>query len=88
MHGDVALDREAGINIAKEKLQQAMDPEYFVAIRTITGGPAASAMQPQIEHASQQLQLDQQWLAATRANLEEAKVLLHRECESIIQFHP
>jgi len=80
--------QKTGVNITKEQLQQAMNPEYFVAIRTVTGGPATSAMQPQIDRASQQLQLDQQWLDSTRTNLEEAKTLLHRECESIIQHHP
>lgn len=80
--------QKAGIDITKEQLQEAMDPEHFVAIRTIIGGPAASAMQPQIDHASQQLQLDQQWLTGTQANLEEANALLQRECNSITQSHP
>ncbi|SDE92434.1 argininosuccinate lyase [Terriglobus roseus] len=79
--------QEAKLNITKQQLRQAMDPEHFVAIRTITGGPASSAMQAQIDHASQQLQVDEQWLAATRANLEKAKTLLQRECELITQSH-
>ncbi|WP_047498202.1 argininosuccinate lyase [Terriglobus sp. TAA 43] len=77
----------SGLSITKDLLQQAMDPEYFVAIRNIAGGPAVSAMQPQIDRASRQLLLDQQWMTATRASLGEAKVLLQSECESIIQAH-
>lgn len=79
--------QDARLNITKQQLQQAMDPRHFVAIRTITGGPASSAMQTQIDHASQQLQVDEEWVSATRANLEEAKTLLQRECELITQSH-
>lgn len=79
--------QDAGIGITKQQLQQAMDPEHFVAIRSVVGGPAPSAMQSQIGYSSEQLQIDQQWLTATQAGLEEAEAQLQRECKAIVA-HP
>ncbi|HEY9139098.1 MAG TPA: argininosuccinate lyase [Terriglobus sp.] len=79
--------QQAGIEITKQQLQQAMDPEHFVAIRSIVGGPAASSMQSQIVYSSNQLQSDRQWLNATQVSLEEAETQLQRECQAIVA-HP
>ncbi|MEZ2346062.1 argininosuccinate lyase [Terriglobus sp. RCC_193] len=80
--------QEAGIDITKQQLQQAMDPAHFVEVRSVVGGPAASAMQPQIDYASQQLKLDRQWLTTAQSNLVEAEAMLRRECQIIVQSHP
>lgn len=79
--------QDAGIAITKPQLQEAMDPQHFVELRSIVGGPAASALQPEIARADQQLQRDTQWLTTTQSNLKEAEAMLQRECELIMQSH-
>lgn len=54
-------------------LRKALDAEHFVALRTIPGGPALSALEPAIEHSRALLQQDQAWLT------ERIAAFLHSE---------
>lgn len=74
----------AHIAITKQQLLQAMDPEHFVAIRSIVGGPATSAMRSQIDKSSEQLESDHHWLVSTRTHLAEAEAQLQQECRAIV----
>lgn len=75
---------EAGIAITEEQLRQAMDPAHFVEVRTVTGGPAPSAMQPQLDHAAQQLKADTEWLTTTQTFLANAQRELQQACDALL----
>lgn len=57
---------------------EALDPEYFVRVRVVTGGPAPSEVSRQIEHARHENE-------AARAWLDEKLALLARYPERIRQ---
>ena len=55
---------------------RALDPEYFVRIRKVSGGPAPEAIEAQIASARQQQAETQEWLRAKRALLENYPQLI------------
>jgi argininosuccinate lyase len=55
---------------------RALDPEYFVRIRKIVGGPAPEAVQAQIATAKKEQAAAQEWLVAKRALLENYPLLI------------
>ena len=59
----------AGIAITLETIQTALDPDNFVAIRSVEGGPSPAALQPELEHSSNRLATDTGWLSAERTHL-------------------
>ncbi len=59
----------AGLPIALEALQEALDPDRFIAVRGVTGGPAVAALVPELERAGAQLVTGRAWLAAEREHL-------------------
>lgn len=50
---------------------RALDPEHFVRIRKVAGGPAPEAVQKQIANAKKEQAETQEWLEAKRALLEQ-----------------
>ena len=59
----------AGLPITLSELQHALDPDYFIAVRKVVGGPAPDALQPELQRAAAQLQRDQSWLNEEREHL-------------------
>jgi argininosuccinate lyase len=74
-----------GISITKEQLQRALDPEYFVALRQVVGGPAPGALDPELTRAGKQVAGDHGWLIEERAHLAEAHTTLQTECGRICE---
>ena len=67
---DVAEQAAAqGLRVPLADMLQALDPEHFIAIRSVTGGPGAAALDPELERAAAQLQSDTAWLQAERDHL-------------------
>lgn len=62
----------AGIAITLEAIQTALDPEHFVAIRSVEGGPAPAALNPELDRASLGLIQDNDWLTGERSHLTAA----------------
>ena len=58
-----------GLCLTKDQIQAALDPEHFVRVRSIPGGPAAAALAPELERASAQHGADTQWVAEERVRL-------------------
>jgi argininosuccinate lyase len=54
----------------REVWLRALDPEYFVRIRKVSGGPAPEAVEAQIATASKEQAEAREWLDAKRALLE------------------
>ena len=64
--------------VGREALLAAVDPKQFVERRTVAGGPAASALGPQLERAQQTQTELAEWVAGREASLREAHEELHR----------
>lgn len=61
----------------KEVWLRALDPEHFVRIRNVPGGPAPEALQAQIRRARKEQDEVQEWLDAKRALLDNYPDLIH-----------
>ena len=59
----------AALPISESELLAALDPEHFIAVRTIPGGPAPGALQPELDRADAQRQADATWLQSEREHL-------------------
>jgi argininosuccinate lyase len=53
-------------------LQRSLDAANFVSVRTIQGGPALLALEPEIERSRKLLSDDSQWLRSRAAAIENA----------------
>ena len=74
---------EAGFDVPYATVQLALEPEHFIAVRSIAGGPAKSALGPELLRAATQLKQDQAWLAAEQEHL----ATKHRELLEAAQSH-
>jgi argininosuccinate lyase len=64
---------EAGLALPPDDvLQRSLDADHFVKIRSIPGGPAPEALDPEIARASVQLDVDQGFLRTQRERLRAA----------------
>lgn len=61
-----------------EVLRRALDASNFVAVRTVPGGPAPVALNPEIARAAKQRDKDFAWIAHQRSNLRHAHDKLHK----------
>jgi argininosuccinate lyase len=55
----------------RTELLRALDPEYFVRIRSIAGGPAPEAVSAALEEAAEEAAADQRWLDEKCGRLNE-----------------
>ena len=76
--------QKEGIAMELTTLRDALDPEHFVAIRKVAGGPANEALSPELERATRQLASDHGALSVERAHLEEAHLHLRMEADSVL----
>ncbi|WP_245536157.1 argininosuccinate lyase [Terriglobus roseus] len=58
-----------GFDVPFETIQTALQPAHFIEVRGIAGGPAKSALDPELQRAATQLQRDHDWLRAEREYL-------------------
>ncbi len=65
------------LTISQEKILAAVDPEHFIAVRRISGGPAPEALLPEIARAHAQQAQHEEWLVAERQHLHQTRVALH-----------
>lgn len=61
----------AGLSITMQQLLEALDPDHFIQVRSVTGGPAPAALEPELQRAETQLQLDRTWTAAEQEYLRD-----------------
>ena len=61
------------LQLTREEIERCLDPEYFVQIRTVTGGPAREQTSAALERATaEQTQIDA-WISSTEAVLDAAR---------------
>ncbi|NOZ30247.1 MAG: argininosuccinate lyase [Chloroflexi bacterium] len=71
------LEMDAGM------LREALDPEHFVRVRSVEGGPAPDAMERALSGLEAGLQEDRHWLAERRAALAAADRALGQAVEQL-----
>ncbi|QEE28647.1 argininosuccinate lyase [Terriglobus albidus] len=72
-----ALRQRQAKPMERATLLRALDPENFVAVRTTTGGPAPSALNPQIDRARSQFHEDSAWHRSEVDHLSASSQRLH-----------
>lgn len=72
--------RKKGIVIQEQVLRDSLDPARFVARRTVAGGPAPDALDPELDRAQSQLDSDRSWIGSERTRLARADGLLQAAC--------
>lgn len=73
----------AEVNISLNEIQRALDPENFIAVRTVPGGPAPLALNPELERAAKQLITDRAWHTAEIDYLASAHSALQTACATL-----
>ncbi len=73
----------AAMCITHEEVRHALDPEHFVALRSVPGGPALAAIMPELERAAAQLAADGASVAKQQAHLAAAHDLLLQRCAAL-----
>ncbi len=76
---------EAGYDVALEDLRGALDPQRFIAVRTIPGGPASVALDPELARARSQLIDDQGWLDLERVHVSECRKTMLQRAHALIE---
>ena len=71
--------------VTREQLRTALSARNFVDVRIVAGGPALSALEPEILKAQQQIQAHRRWLQDARDALGRAQSELQRCVEGVIQ---
>ena len=62
------------LRLTREEIERCLDPEYFVQIRTVTGGPAREQTSAALERAGAEQKRIESWIASTEAALDAARV--------------
>ncbi len=78
-----ALTSAETLPITRDDLRAALDPDHFVGIRNVTGGPAREALQPELTRAIATFQTDERWLNAERAHLTSCHEHLDHACDQL-----
>ncbi len=71
-----------GMHVDIGVLMQALDPEHFVAVRHVTGGPAPAALQVELTRATAQLQTDRMFSEVEQRSLAEARSVLFQRART------
>jgi argininosuccinate lyase len=66
------------LRLTREEIERCLDPEYFVQIRTVTGGPAREQTTAALERAGAEQRRIELWIASTEAALDAAKANVTR----------
>ncbi len=61
------------LKLSLSEVEQALDPEHFIRIRTITGGPAPERTGEAVQRARAQQQTIEEWLRAKLTLLDDAR---------------
>jgi argininosuccinate lyase len=83
-HDDPASLAEAlrksrpGLQLTREEIERCLDPEYFVQVRTVTGGPAREQTSAALERAAADQGRIESWIASTEAALDAARASVTR----------
>jgi argininosuccinate lyase len=66
-----------GLRMTRQEIEQALDPEHFVRIRNIPGGPAPEQTADALKRAREQQRRFEAWIESKNAMLDAARAGLH-----------
>jgi argininosuccinate lyase len=66
------------LRLTREAIQNCLDPEYFVQVRNVIGGPARGQTSAALDRAGAEQQRIESWIASTEASLDAARVAVTR----------
>jgi argininosuccinate lyase len=78
----------AGLAITRAEVQQALAPEHSIAVRKVVGGPAPSALVPELQRAQRQLIADRAWHTAETDHLATSHGELLATCAAMALARP
>ena len=67
-----------GLKLTAQEIERCLDPEHFVQIRTVTGGPAREQTSAALERATAEQKQIETWIASTEAGLDAARASVTR----------
>jgi len=67
-----------GLQLTREEIERCLDPEYFVQVRNVTGGPAREQTSAALERAGAEQQRIESWMASTETSLDAARATVAR----------
>ncbi len=79
----VQTDLPGAHPISRTQILNSLNAHHFVEVRTIAGGPALEALEPEIRRARGQLAHDTLWLSARSEAMQDAHAELHRQCHAL-----
>lgn len=66
------------LRLTRAEIEHCLDPEYFVKVRTVTGGPAIEQTSTALKRAGEAQHQIESWIASKEASIEAAKEALTR----------
>ena len=66
------------LQLTRQDIERCLDPEYFVQIRTVTGGPAPAQTSAALERTGGEQRHIESWIASTEAALDAARAAVTR----------
>ncbi len=72
-----------GLLISRDQLRSALDPDHFIRVRRVPGGPAPEALEPELRRAEAQLETDGNWLLTERQRLLASREALELACDDL-----
>jgi len=67
-----------GLRLTREEIEHSLDPEGFVQVRNVTGGPAQEQTSAALERAGAEQEQIEAWIASTEASLDAARAAVTR----------
>jgi argininosuccinate lyase len=71
--------------ITRHQIRESLRAQNFVEVRRIPGGPAAEALEPEIQRARTQIVTDQSWLRTAAEHRQNAHALLRQQCDDLLR---
>jgi argininosuccinate lyase len=66
------------LTLTREEIERCLEPQYFVQVRTVTGGPAREQTSAALERAGIEQRHLETWIASTEAALDAARATATR----------
>jgi argininosuccinate lyase len=66
------------LQLTRQEIEHCLDPQAFVQVRNVTGGPAPQQTSAALERARAQQQHIETWIASTEASLDAARAAVTR----------
>ncbi len=73
---EALLNSRPALQLTREEIERCLDPEYFVQVRTVTGGPAREQTSAALERARAEQRRIETWIVSAEAALDAAQAAI------------